>query len=110
VLFRSGRGFLTPVIVVAAFILVQLTANALFGPHTYESSSTWPGLALLLSAVAVWPVGQRLNNGAGRQLLDPASGEAAVLPPAHTFFFLRMEYWAVVLAVGAVIAFVAGLS
>jgi hypothetical protein len=105
----QGWGILAPIIVVAGLIGVQLAANGIFGPGTYESSSVWPGLGLLLSAPVVWLAGRRLNGQVDRVLVDPSSGQQVVLRRQHTFFFVKVEYWAMALAVGGVVALVKGM-
>jgi hypothetical protein len=67
------------------------------------------GLAELLAAAGVWFVGVRLNVGRDRTLVDPASGEQVVLRRRHTLFWIPMQYWAVLVAAGAVALFISAI-
>jgi len=101
--FWSGWGFLVPVIWIGFFVLTQAGLNAVIGPNTYESAE-WPKLlAGILSAVTIWFVGKRVNGEPGRTLIDKKTGHEFVFKPRSTFFFIPMEYWAVAVAVLAVI-------
>ena len=96
----SGLGFLVPVVAFATLLLTQAVADAVTGVEGYYSAHT--GLqttALLAAAVVLWFLGRYLNGKPGRRLIDEETGEAFVLRPRHTLFWIRMEYWAVALAV-----------
>ena len=99
----SGWGILVVLIPVAGLVTLQAGADALFGATTYRQHSGWllPSV-LLASALAVWLLGRRLNGRPGRALTDNATGEQVVLRPRHSLFFVRMEYWAAVLALAAI--------
>lgn len=98
----SGFGILVSVIPALTLAAMQLATDALFGAAAYWQHSQWLfSLGLLLSAAAVWLLGRRLNTRGARLLLDPATGEQVTLRPRHSFFFIRMEYWAGLLALGA---------
>lgn len=50
-------------------------------------------------AAAAWFVGRKVNNHPGRLLVDANTGEEFLQRPVNTFFFVKMEYWAVVLII-----------
>ena len=105
-----GWGILVALIPFLALAVVQAVVNALLGPETYTRNSDWFGpLALLIGAAVLWPLGWRLNGGSGRTLVDPQTGQQVVLRRDHSLFFVKMEYWAVILAVVAVIMLAQGL-
>lgn len=99
----SGWGILVALLPTASMIVAQLLTQALLGPAGYRQYNgvILPPL-LLASALAVWLIGRRLNRGEGRVVTDNATGERLMLKQRHAFFFVRMEYWAVVLAAAAV--------
>ena len=95
----SGWGFLVLVITFATSLLVQVVVDALVGPDT-DTRHTSLGLpvALLLAAPIVWVLGRRFNGRAPRVLTDQQTGEEVVLRPDHSFIWIKMEYWAIGLA------------
>ena len=94
----SGFGILVLVIPVLTVLAIQSVTDALFGAAAYRQNAQWlPSLGLLLSALAIWLLGRRLNSRGARRLLDPATGEEVILRPRHAFFFIRMECWAALL-------------
>lgn len=101
-----GWGILTVLIVV----LVGGAVVAVTGP-LLVGSGRYAGLALtagLLAAAAVnWGVGRRLNGRPGRELVDAATGERVVLRRSHELFFVRMEWWSVLLVAVAVVSLLA---
>ncbi len=99
-LFWSGFGILVPVITLVSLMLAQLGSGALFGDPDYFRTHGWPlGLGFLLAAAAVYALGERLGRGSSRVLRDEATGERVELRRRHTFFFIPMKAWAVVLLV-----------
>jgi hypothetical protein len=88
-------------------VLEQLVVDGLYGQGTYSGHAARRApVGLLVAAVILWPLGRRLNGGEQRQLVDPKTGQTFVVRKEHSLFFVRMEYWAVSLAVVAVIVFV----
>lgn len=61
------------------------------------------GLGLLVAGVLLFLLGRRLNDPShARVLLDPQTGQPVILQRKHTFFWIPMEFWAVILALGGV--------
>jgi hypothetical protein len=59
------------------------------------------GIGLLAAGGILLQLGRWLHNPAkARVLLDPETGEPVVLQRRHTFFWLPLETWAVILALG----------
>ena len=104
----KGWGILVIVIAVAAIIIIQGVVGAASGDPQFYEVHDWPkGLALLLAAVGVYFVGRYFNNKPGRVMIDKATGREFVFRRVHSLFFVRMEYWAFVLAaIGVVLFFV----
>jgi hypothetical protein len=106
-LIWRGWGILVAVVAFLGLVLMQLVADALYGSGTYSSQTgRWAPLGLLLAAAILWPLGRRLNGGEKRQLVDPRTGETFEVRREHSLFFIRMEYWAAILAAVALVVFV----
>ena len=80
-----GLGFLVPL---AAFLSLMVTIK--FPGHEQLSG----GIALLVCAAGLWPMGVKLNREA----------------KLHTLFWIPMQYWAVVLGVFGTLLTLAGLK
>jgi hypothetical protein len=106
----SGLGFLVAVITFLQLVLTEAVVERLFRDDTYYQTHGWPKLiAFLIAAAITWPLGNLLNGRSSRVLLDPQTGQEVVLRPNHTLFFIRMEYWAPILALlGVIFLFVNG--
>ncbi len=105
-----GWGILVVIVAALAVVGTQLATTALFGAETYARHNAWLfPLGLALAAPIVWLLGRRLNGRGGRTLVDPATGRRVVVRRDHSLFFIRMEYWAIVLLLAAVAAAVSGL-
>lgn len=106
-----GWGILVVVIGFGALLLTQLAVDAVAGAGTYSrNASLWAPVALLLAALIVWFVGRRFNGSEGRVLRDVQTGDVVVLRSDHSFFWIQMQYWGIVLAVVAGLIAVFGLG
>jgi hypothetical protein len=107
-LIWSGWGIAVPVITFAFLLLLDWATGAYFEDTSYYAENGWPKfVAVALAALVVWFLGRYLNADKGRVLVDPATQETVVLKRTHTFFWLRIEYWAPLLIVlGIVFALV----
>lgn len=98
-----GWGILVVIVAALAVALVRGVTVALFGAGTYDRQGAWLlPLSLTLAAPIVWPLGRFLNGRDARTLVDPATGQRVTLRPDHSLFFIRMEYWAIILVLVAV--------
>ena len=99
----SGWGVLSALIIVLSFVGgvvldLQLTKVGVPAP-------TGILLAWLAGAALNWVVGQRLNGKPGRELIDARTGQRVLLVPNHTLFWIKMQYYSVVmLLLGALVA------
>lgn len=59
-------------------------------------------LALIISAIAVWFVGKKLNGKQGKVLIDPETNEKVELKNKHTLFWIPMEWFSIVIAAFAI--------
>ena len=89
--FWRGSGFLVPLTTIVLSVLSQLLTDAIFGAGTYtEHNAVTVIIPLGLSALIIWLVGRRLNR------------EAIQYGTEHTFMFIKMEYWSIIL-IGVVV-------
>jgi hypothetical protein len=96
VIFWTGNGWL----VLAIFLVSALAPNWIAnGMHEgYAQNHSWPsGLGVLLGAFLLYRVGRSLNEGRPRP--ERGSGGPFQSRPDHSFMFIRMEWWAPVLAI-----------
>jgi len=95
-------GWLVPAIVVLVLVTGQLGLNAALGEGFYEQNEWVPLAALIVSAMIVGVVGFYLNNKrADTQYINEKTGQR-VMEGAHTFFFIRFDFWAVLIPLIAV--------
>lgn len=92
-LIWKGYGFL---VFIAALIFVNL-----FGFISTKigcSGNIGAGGGFLISAVAVYLMGRKLDNTSkSKTYIDKATGRETTVAPQHSLFFIKMEYWAYVL-------------
>jgi hypothetical protein len=95
VIIWSGWGILVPLIMALALLLAV----------PFEGDSAKYGLAFsqFVAAAGIWFVGKKLNDKPGRVMIDQETGEALELKTKHSLFFIKMEYWAFVVAAIAVV-------
>jgi hypothetical protein len=95
----NGAGFLVLVVGFGFFFLGDVVAAQLLSAEQLAAWSEYiDPVALGAAAVLVGVVGLALNAGARR---EQAQAE-------HTLFFVPMEYWAVVIAIVAVVLYFFG--
>ena len=92
-----GYGFLVPVIAVVPVVLIGVLFSSIF--------KTAPPYGIpigtLVAAVALWYAGNSFNSPAkDRVMIDKLTGQEFILKPSHSFFFIKMQYWAYI--VGAI--------
>ncbi len=100
----SGLGIVVPVI----FLLVTVAVR-----EGLQTTGFTDNLALmsglLLSAVIVWFVGRKLNDPSkGRIVTDVETGERLLLQNRHTFFWIKAEYWALIVPIVVGVVFACG--
>jgi hypothetical protein len=91
-----GYGWLVPVVVFAAFILSQLSVDAMYGEGYYKANS-WPKhMGTISGAILVGALGYFLNHVRRTYLVDEETGELAGKAPSHSLFFIPIEYWSII--------------
>ena len=92
----TGLGWLVPVIWIVALVLTQSSIDAVYGEGFYTANA-WPKqAALLVAAVPICILGIYLNHVKRQALIDEETGKVLDRAPAHTLFFIPIEYWAAI--------------
>jgi hypothetical protein len=99
-----GHGYLVLLFYAGALILTQLIIDSILGDGFY-TAHPWPKyLAIGVGALLCWIVGRWLHSGASKRLMDVETGEEVILSaPRHDFFYIKMEYWGLIGAVGCLV-------
>lgn len=73
-----------------------------------DENSNWIYLiGLLLSAVAVWFIGKRLNKDKDEIFTNERTGERFKLGNRHTLFFIPLQYYAFIYPILGILPFFA---
>ncbi|HFX6226098.1 MULTISPECIES: hypothetical protein [Acinetobacter] len=99
----QGLGFLAIVVPFLVVLLVNIVVDQIYGTGYYSSHHIFAAGGLIVSAVVIWFLGMRLNNKKhDRILLDQVTGETVILKKKHTFFWIPLQYFSIVLIAFAV--------
>lgn len=101
-------GLLVPLIFVFVGVAYVFVEEAIMGEATPENPGwgLWP--VFLVTACILWPLGRRMNADAKRVVIDTETGEEIALDRSHSFFFVKVEYWAIPMLLLTAAAFAAG--
>ena len=102
IIIWRGWGILAALIPIAMLLFAALVGEALVGADVYSRSyGGWFSLLAVLAASAtIWSLGRRLNREA-RVFIDAETGARLAVRPNHSLFFIRLEYWSVILPIAA---------
>jgi hypothetical protein len=102
----SGKGYIVPLVAFASSLLTEILVEAHFNDERYYQEHGWPIFtALAVAGLIVREVAPRLFRE--RKLRDEATGELVVLKEDHTFFFIHIKHWGIILVIAAAVAFYA---
>lgn len=102
----SGKGYIVPVAAFGCSLLTEILVEAHFNDEKYYQQHGWPIFtALAVAGLIVREVAPRIFRA--RRLRDEATGELVVLNDDHTFFFIHIKHWGIILMVAAAVAFYA---
>jgi hypothetical protein len=102
-----GWGFLVAVFACGASVAMELITETMTGDDAFYQREAWPlALALVGAGIVTWFVGTQLHARGGRAVIDKATGRELTIGGSHTFFFVPMHYWAVLLIALAALPFV----
>jgi hypothetical protein len=95
-----GLGYLVPVFFVAPLLIIGSLLHVWFDIYFLRSTSWLPLHSLmLLGALLTFVVGRYANRKPGEEIIYEESGPVKRFFPRHTLYYIRMEYWAVIVLV-----------
>ncbi|MFM2481696.1 hypothetical protein [Celerinatantimonas sp. YJH-8] len=103
VIWRGWGILVVPIVIIitlAVVSMMDMLPQGIAG-HLHHFDIT---VAMILSAIAVWFVGCKLNNQPGRELIDRQTGQLVTLKTTHSLFFIPVQYWVIPLALFALIS------
>lgn len=101
----KGWGILLIAVGAAALLFTEALTEAIFRDANYFQEHAWPMCAAaLLTAAVLWPLGRWLSRRGGRTLFDPETGEQVKVGGQHSFFFIKLEHWAPIIAAVGLLA------
>ena len=100
-----GIGWLGILIVFLVSLFGELlTEDIIFKDENYYQQHAWPfSLSLTFSAAIVWYLGKKVFPPTERKLIDQKTGQEVIFKDSHDFFFIRMEYWGIILIAGGIL-------
>lgn len=108
----NGWGILTILIVVLVSGLVtmalDLALTAMGATEGFERTAF--AIGLFAAAAVNWYAGKHFNDAPGRELVDPKTGQLLVLKPRHDLFFIKMQYWSVLVVIAGVLVLLASFK
>ena len=97
-LIWSGKGYIVPVVIFLASLIMELCTEAIYKDEDYYQTHGWPVCwAFIISAFIVGFIAPKLFRE--RKLRDVKTGEIVVLRENHTFFFIHIKHWGLILSV-----------
>jgi hypothetical protein len=97
-------GFLVPILVLAALVGTELVFELLYADDRYYQEHDWAIItASIIGGALIWRLGRHLNRDVAKKLVDPDTGDVVLLAHKHSFFFLPMEHWGLIIPAFAVL-------
>ncbi len=104
VIVWSGLGWLTPLIAAAGFLMFGFFSTLVFDRSgtiggVFSEHSWLPAAAVLFAGALTTAFGLFVNRPTEKLSIDPMTGREFSL--RHSFFFVRVEYWGVLIIAAA---------
>lgn len=107
----KGKGFVVALVAMTTFALVQLGANGIGGPGTFNGNTAfWSGMSLLVAGVVLAGLGQRLHLEANQFYFDPQTNEPVILGRSDTLLFIPVRVWGLIFVAFGAVLVLAGLA
>lgn len=99
-------GILAAIVPFVILAGIEVLTEKLFQDPSYYQVQVWPILVgCSISGIFIWCVGKWLNHDQKRILTDDLTQEKVVLQSTHTLFFIRMEWWGlIIIFIGIVVS------
>lgn len=100
-LIWTRKGFLVPLITFIILLLTQLLVDAIAGKGIYSISIWAAPLAIAISGLVCGLLGLYLNKNTKTKkvYIEKATGKEVLLDRSHKFFFIKFEYWGIILII-----------
>lgn len=100
----TRKGFLVPLITFIILLLTQLLFDAILGQGLYSISIWAAPFAIALSGVICGLLGLYLNKNTKTKkvYIEKTTGKEVLLDRSHKFFFIKFEYWGIILIIIAI--------
>ena len=103
----EGHGYLAALIPIIIFLLYIAIETVFTGSE--DLSSLGVVFCLAFSSYLLWIIGKRLNRNNRRRLIDPETNEEVILKSNHSLFFIKIQYWGLILGIASVLLFITEL-
>lgn len=95
-------GFVVPLLLIAIIIAFDLVGAS----DLFRSSRLKNAMIFTVYGVVLWFLGKKLNKDIKKELIDKATGQTVSLDLSSTFFFVKVEYWSLVVMVFTVLLYI----
>lgn len=99
-LIWNRKGFLVPLITLLTLALTEYLVELAFNNSNYYQEHGWaPFMGLAIVGVFCTLLGNRLNKDQNKKFIDKETGEEVRIKIKHTFFFISVEHWGLILPI-----------
>ncbi|PIB34457.1 hypothetical protein BFP72_03015 [Reichenbachiella sp. 5M10] len=88
----SGKGILSVLILVLAFVLLFALLPAAHFQWAFS-------LSFFIAGAFSWFMGKKWNAQQSRIVIDKASGQEIELKTNHSLFWIKMQYWGILFGI-----------
>lgn len=101
------KGILVPVITLLTLMVTEYSVEMLFNNQNYYQDNGWaPFIGLSIAGALCRVLGNIINRDQDEIYIDKKTGEEVVIKNRHTFFFISVENWGVILPTIGVIMWI----
>ena len=93
----EGHGYLAALIPIIILLLYTAIGPVFTGSEDFSSLGVI--FCLAFSSYLLWIIGKRLNRNNRRRLIDPETNEEVILKSNHSLFFIKIQYWGLMLGI-----------
>jgi len=100
----SGLGFLVAIILIVTTLLASIITGTITGNDSYFKDNSMPFvISLFISCAIIYFLGKWLNTRKTKTYIDKGTGKEIIFKNNHGFFFIRMEYWGIIIFILTII-------